>query len=289
MRRPFYAVKMRSGMVMVFEWSAQEIGQAMLNRNVMGVIRCFQADGMLPAEEEAPKMFQRGEFEPSHIAQLEKELSPDGPASTQTQKRKAMAKKPIVITNIFRTRKTIRIAWTQGDASFDLEETENPLPSFMVALEALVPLVAVVCHFPANYVENGARVCGIICGSKGGADTVVFDVRKDLDDAAKEFKFKTPERLLQKPTEEGTYTPPLQEAQAALVYTLIEEAKSYVKGQRSQGSLPLLDGEDEGEGPEVAHNQAEMAAVVNIEGAQTPSEKKARKPRTPKEPATAGR
>jgi hypothetical protein len=110
----------------------------------------------------------------------------------------------------------------------------------LVALEALVPLVAVICHFPSKYVETDCRVCGLIIGSKGGADTIVLDVRKGLDDAAKEFKFKTPERLLAHPEEEGTYTPPLKEAEAALVYTMIEEAKSYIRGERAhpeQGRL----------------------------------------------------
>lgn len=69
--RPFYAVKMRSGMVMVFEWSAQEIAEAMLNRGVVGVINCIEAEGSIPAETEANKLFAAGKFNPSQIARAE--------------------------------------------------------------------------------------------------------------------------------------------------------------------------------------------------------------------------
>ena len=69
--RPFYAVKMRSGMVMCFEWSAAEIGEALMNKGVVGVIRCIEAEGMIPAEAAANKLFAAGKFEPSAIAKLE--------------------------------------------------------------------------------------------------------------------------------------------------------------------------------------------------------------------------
>lgn len=184
----------------------------------------------------------------------------------------AKAKPPLEITSVFRTRKTIRLAWNQGEASFDLEETENPLPSFLKALEALTPLVATICHFPAKYAETDCRVCGLIIGSKGGADTIVLDVRKGLDDAAKEFKFKTPERLLKHPEEEGTYTPPLTDEEAALVYTMIEEAKQYIRGERAQGVLPVLGETEEGEDAD----DPDQGKLIDITGAQDPKPKKAK-------------
>lgn len=192
----------------------------------------------------------------------------------------AKSKPPLVITSLYRTRRTIRIAWDQGDSSFDLEETENPLPSFLKALDALAPLVSVICHFPASYSETNCRVCGLKIGSKGGADTISLDVRKGLDDAAKEFKFKTPERLLAHPSEEGTYTPPLKDDQAALVYSMIEEAKAYIRGDRAQGVLPVLGDTEEGEEAE-----DENQTKIDLTGVQDEKPKRPRKPKA--EPATA--
>lgn len=69
--RSFYAVKMRSGLVMAFEWHPHEIREAYLNRNVMGIVRCIEAEGSITAEAEARKLFSEGKFELSEIAKLE--------------------------------------------------------------------------------------------------------------------------------------------------------------------------------------------------------------------------
>ena len=69
--RPFYAVKMRSGMVMVFEWSTTEIAEAMLHRGILGVINCIEAEGSIPAEEEAKRLFAAGQFNPTVIGKME--------------------------------------------------------------------------------------------------------------------------------------------------------------------------------------------------------------------------
>ena len=72
--------------------------------------------------------------------------------------------KPIEIVSVKRTRKTIEIAWRQGDADFDLSERDNPLASFVRSLDALAPLVPVICHFPAEYAAAGLRVVGFPLG-----------------------------------------------------------------------------------------------------------------------------
>ena len=161
--------------------------------------------------------------------------------------------KPIEIVSVKRTRRTIDISWKQGDASFDLSERDNPLPDFSTAMDALAPIVAVICHLPKAYGESGLRVVGFKMGEQSGADTVSLHVRKDIDDAAKEFAFTTPARLLQHPTTPGKYTPPLAQDDADLVRDAIEQAKLYVQGHRAQGQIAFEtdDGEgDDGSGEE---------------------------------------
>jgi len=105
-----------------------------------------------------------------------------------------------------------------------------------------------ICHLGANYVKSGLRVVKLDVGEKGGAPTVALHCRKDIDDAAKEFAFKTPERLLAHPTQEGKYTPPLPKDDVALVEEMIEQAKQYVFGNRAQGEIQFDGDEDEDDG-----------------------------------------
>lgn len=157
--------------------------------------------------------------------------------------------KPIEIVSVKLTRKTVDIAYTQGDSSYTISERDNPLPSFSSAMEALAPIVTTVCHLAKNYHEEGLRVASFKLGSKGGAPTIVIRAKKDLDDAAKQFVFDTPERLMDTPTEEGNYSPPLSQEFRDLIAEAIAEARGYVKGDRAQGQIEFDDGKDgEGDG-----------------------------------------
>jgi hypothetical protein len=151
----------------------------------------------------------------------------------------------IEIVEVKRTRKRIEISWTQGKSKFDLAETDNPLPSFLTALDALAPLVATICHLPPEYAKEGLRVTGVAIGEHSGARTVALTARKDLDDASKEFVFRTPSRMLAIPASEGSYTPPLSNADVALVDDAIEQAKLYVRGERAQGEIVFETDEDD--------------------------------------------
>jgi hypothetical protein len=171
------------------------------------------------------------------MAKKEKPGAADAPAKPEKPRE-------IEIASVKRTRKSIVIEWRQGDGNYRIDERDNPLPTFGAAMDALTPLVSTICHFPKSYAENGLRVTGFDLGTKGGAVTVALRVRKDLDDASKEFAFVTPERLLEQPTEEGSYTPPLGIEASALVAEAIAEAKKYVKGDRAQGQIEFDDGAD---------------------------------------------
>lgn len=135
-----------------------------------------------------------------------------------------------------RTRKTVEIQWLEDQAKFSLNERDNPLPKFTEAFDALSAVAVVICHLPKKYTES-LRVSGIILGEQGGVETVQLECHKDIDDAMKEFCFKTPPRLLATPTQEGKYTPPLDKNSASLVFAAIEQIKGYVRGERAQGVI----------------------------------------------------
>lgn len=54
---------------MVFEWDAAEIAEAMINRGLIGIIRCIEADGSIPAESEAKRLFAAGDYEKTILGQ----------------------------------------------------------------------------------------------------------------------------------------------------------------------------------------------------------------------------
>lgn len=134
------------------------------------------------------------------------------------------------------TRKTIEIEWYEDPAVFDAKERDNPLPSFTDSFKALPPVACSIAHFPPKYAEN-LTVTGMVMGEQGGARTVALVCRKTLDDASKDFVFKTPPRMLAHPTEEGAYSPPLTGEDAEKIENAIEEVKKYVRGDRAQGLI----------------------------------------------------
>lgn len=202
----------------------------------------------------------------------------------------------IEIVEVKRTRKRIEIAWTQGKSRFDLAETDNPLPSFLTALDALAPLVATICHLPPEYAREGLRVTGVAIGEHSGARTVSLTARKDLDDASKEFVFRTPARMLAIPASEGSYTPPLSNADVALVDEAIEQAKQYVRGERAQGEIVFETDEDDDYEPdhddlpllpEGVPGEGGDGEVVEVKaGDVTIKAKRGRKAKAAQEPAT---
>ena len=96
----------------------------------------------------------------------------------------------------------------------------------------------------------------------GGTEAVQLICRKDIDDAQKEFSFKTPPRLLTAPVQEGKYTPPLRGEDAALVQEAIEQVKTYCRGERAQGTIAFdePDASDDGSGIE----EPEAGEVLNL-------------------------
>ncbi len=171
---------------------------------------------------------------------------------------KAEKPKAIEIVSVKRTRKTIEIHWRQGDSKFDLNERDNPLPAFAHAMDDLASLVPTICHLPAKYAESGLRVVSFKMGEQGGAETVTLICRKDIDDAAKEFAFTTPARLLAHPATPGKYTPKLDDEDGERVHAAIEQAKLYVRGERAQGQIVFEDNDGDEDGGEDDPKQGQL-------------------------------
>lgn len=186
----------------------------------------------------------------------------------------------LLINTVKRTRRAIDIQYHSGAEGRGVNSPDNPLPAFTAALDALPALVCQILALPTSYTEN-LKITGLVMGLQGEADTVSILAQKSLNDASKAFNIVTPPRLLAHPTEPGSYTPPLSNADAALVWTVIEESKAYVSGDRAQGQLPLdkdKDAEDEADLPETAPEEGtNLPFEQPAEMAATAGKKRARK------------
>jgi hypothetical protein len=149
------------------------------------------------------------------------------------------------ITKVKRTKKKIIVEYTVEGEERVLRAPENPLPAFNLAFDNLAGLVCDICHLPPKF-ANGLIVLEVKLTDKGN-ELVTFKASKAVEDSTDAFKFSTPNRLTSFPKEEGKCSPPLKEAQVALITSLIDEAAAYVKGDRAQGQIQFPAGEDDPE------------------------------------------
>lgn len=133
--------------------------------------------------------------------------------------------------------------WNDGE-THKVSSPDNPLPSFVKAVENLGILVLDLLHLPSDYI-HGLSPQGITLVSRQGTELVAVVATKELNDCSSPLNITTPLRFLSVPEEEGTYSPPLKDAQVDLINEVVREAKNYVGGQRAQGQLPLGDDKPE--------------------------------------------
>jgi hypothetical protein len=187
------------------------------------------------------------------------------------------------ITKVRRTKKKIIVEYTVDGEERVLRAPENPLPAFNEAFDALTPLVCEICHLPAKF-GNKLTVLEVKLTDKGN-ELVTFKASKEIDDSTDAFKFSTPNRLTSHPKEEGKCSPPLKEAQVALITALIDEAAAYVKGDRAQGQIQFPAGEDDPEDGDDGAAEPEAGEKLNFSESAanstgTPAKKKAAKKKT---------
>lgn len=190
---------------------------------------------------------------------------------------KPTAEKPktIAILNVKRTRRFISIHYRKGDEDFRVKSNENPLPSFMAALNALAPIALHVAEIPEAWADN-FTVHGITIGELRDVGTVAIHGKKNVAQSAVMLTLATPPALLGTPKTEGVITPPLNAQQIEAVQTMIEEAKRYVKGERAQGTLDLDDGADEDE-PEAKGEAEATPPLPGVDEAPAKTKKARRK------------
>ncbi len=184
------------------------------------------------------------------------------------------------------TRRHVVIDWETPEGTFGLKLKDNPLPEFRKAVEDLSSLVLEILHLPTDY-GAGLIPTGITITDKQDSQLVTIVAKKELTDCNSPFNIATPLRFLDLPKEEGSYSPPLNAKQVALVEAVINEAKRYVKGERAQGQLPLddMDAADEeaeaveDEADELDMGQQRQAEEAGVASTQEEKPKRGRKKR----------
>lgn len=143
----------------------------------------------------------------------------------------------LTILKVRRTRKHIVISYRNGDEEHpNVKYRENPMPAFDAAIGALAPLVCQLLNLPETYVEN-MKATGLTLTDASGNEQVTIVAQKSLQDFNGPFNIATPLRLMELPEADGSYSPPLTDAQRALVDEVVEQAKAYVLGERAQGTI----------------------------------------------------
>lgn len=176
-------------------------------------------------------------------------------------------------------RRAVVIDYENEGETHSVTSRDNPLPSFVKAVEGLGSLVLDILHLPTDY-QHGLKPTGLTVTGKQGTQLVSIVAQKELTDCNSPFNIATPLRFLSLPEEEGSYSPPLSEKQVALVDSVIKEAKKYVKGDRAQGQLPLVITNDDDEGGDDGQDDPSEGDPLKFEpapAAESPKAKATRK------------
>ena len=140
------------------------------------------------------------------------------------------------IRKIRRSSKKLSFTYLNGEEEHAAAYKDNPLPSFGPSLDALAPLVCELCELPKDY-KDGLTVSGLTLCESGKVECVTIVAKKEIAGNSRPFNIATPLIPIDQPEEgEGSH---LTIAQAILVETEVEEARKYIRGERSQGQMKL--------------------------------------------------
>ena len=140
------------------------------------------------------------------------------------------------IRKIRRSSKKLSFTYLNGEEEHSASYKDNPLPSFGPSLDALAPLVCELCELPHDY-KDGLTVSGLTLCESGKVECVTIVAKKEIAGNSRPFNIATPLIPIDQPEEgEGSH---LTIAQAILVETAVEEARKYIRGERSQGQMKL--------------------------------------------------
>ena len=140
------------------------------------------------------------------------------------------------IRKIRRSSKKLSFVFLNGEEEHSASYKDNPLPSFGPSLDALAPLVCELCELPKDY-KDGLTVSGLTLCESSKVECVTIVAKKEIAGNSRPFNIATPLIPIDQPEEgEGSH---LTIAQAILVETAVEEARKYIRGERSQGQMKL--------------------------------------------------
>ena len=140
------------------------------------------------------------------------------------------------IRKIHRSSKKLTFVFLNGEEEHSASYKDNPLPTFGPSLDALAPIVCELCELPRDYIA-GLTVSGLTLCESGKVECVTIVAKKEIAGNSRPFNIATPLIPIDQPEEgEGSH---LTIAQAILVETALEEARKYIRGERSQGQMKL--------------------------------------------------
>lgn len=179
-----------------------------------------------------------------------------------SKKTKNDADASIQITSVRNLRKSIKIEWTQGSDDYSVNFHDNPLPSFLKSLDALVPHVCTLCELPAKD-EAKIVATGITVRENGDNSLALIVAKKKIKKGKRVFNIATP-LLSMYPDENDKTVDCMDEAEAKAIDKVVQEATKYVRngpGDRAQGQIDFRD--EEGGGTPDENKTEQFPAMEN--------------------------
>ncbi len=145
----------------------------------------------------------------------------------------------VTIKSVRNTRAAIVIEWTEGSDDCSRTFHDNPLKSFLNALDGLTEHVITLGEFPAGYAK-GIEATGITLREKGDNVLAMITAKKKLKRNGRVFNIATPILAMYEGGEDEKGADHMTEVEAAAVEKMIKEAKKYLAGERAQGQIEFV-------------------------------------------------
>lgn len=159
----------------------------------------------------------------------------------------------IVILSVRNKRKSINIKWREGADTVDRDFHDNPLPSFLKSLDALVPHVISLCELSAKD-EAKLTATGITVREDGDNTLGLIVARKKIKKGSRIMNISSP-LLPMYEDEENKGADHMTADEARAIDKVVKETLKYLSGERAQGLIAF---EDEKKKEEGDPNQTEL-------------------------------
>lgn len=160
--------------------------------------------------------------------------------------KKDKATEEVVILKVRNRRKSINIVWRAGADTVNRDFHDNPLPSFLKAIDGLAAHVCTLCEFPEREVAKIAAT-GITCVEKGDNTLALIVARKTIKKGKRVINLATP-LLAMYEDDENKSADCMEKDEASAIEKVIKEAVKYLGGDRAQGQINFVPEEGEADG-----------------------------------------